>query len=92
LESPLRLSSWSRWFNEIAELRCAGFTVNKGANALGIAAVSARLENGTLRILEGKCPHLLAEAKLYCYSTDPGRRRAEILEDDNNHAHGDAAT
>jgi hypothetical protein len=31
--------------NEIAELRCAGFTVNKGINALvpGIAAVSARL-------------------------------------------------
>ena len=29
--------------NEIAELRCAGFTVNKGVNALalGIAAVSA---------------------------------------------------
>jgi hypothetical protein len=80
--------------NEIAELRCAGFTVNKGVNdlALGIAAVSARLENGTLRILPGACPRLLAEAELYCYSTDPGRRRAEIPEDDNKHALGDAAT
>jgi hypothetical protein len=74
--------------NEIAELRCAGFTVNKGVNALGIAAVSARLENGTLRILPGACPKLLGEAELYCYSTDPGRRRAEIPEDDNNHALG----
>jgi hypothetical protein len=66
--------------NEIAELLCAGFTVNKG--------VSAHLVNGTLRILEGNCPHLLAEAELYCYSTDPVRRRAEIPEDDNNHALG----
>ena len=76
--------------NEIAELRCAGFTVNKGVNALalGIAAVSARLENGTLRILDGACPHLLAEAELYCYSTDAARCRAEIPEDDNNHALG----
>jgi hypothetical protein len=31
---------------------------------------------------------VLAEAELYCYSTDPGRRRAEIPEDDNNHALG----
>jgi hypothetical protein len=64
---------------EIAELRCAGFTVNKGVNALalGIAAVSCRLENGTLRILPGACPRLLAEAELDCYSTDPGRRRAD---------------
>ncbi|HEY1859631.1 MAG TPA: hypothetical protein VGG61_04715 [Gemmataceae bacterium] len=78
--------------NEIAELHCAGFTVNKGVNALGIAAASARLETGTLRILPGACPRLLAEAELYCYSTDPGRRHAEIPEDANNHALGDAAT
>jgi hypothetical protein len=34
--------------NEIAELRCAGFAVDKSVDtlALGIAAVSARLENG----------------------------------------------
>jgi hypothetical protein len=43
-------------------------------------------------ILPGACPRLLAEAELYCYSTDPGRRRAEIPKDDNNHALGDAAT
>jgi hypothetical protein len=36
-------------------------------------------------ILPGACPRLLAEAELYCYSTDPGRR-AEIPEDDNIHA------
>src|SRR6266513_387863 len=35
---------------ERAELRCAGFVVHAGDNALrpGIAAVTARLENGTL--------------------------------------------
>ena len=39
-------------------------------------------------ILPGACPRLLAEAELYCYSTNPGRRRAEIPEDDNNHSLG----
>ena len=52
---------------DIAELRCAGFTVRRGTNAVrsGIAAVSARLQAGTLRVVEGCCPNLLAEAGLY---------------------------
>jgi hypothetical protein len=73
---------------EIDELRCAGFTVSRGKNALtpGIAAVSARLEEGTLRVLEGHCPNLLAEAELYRYSTEAEDKKAEMPIDDNNHA------
>lgn len=60
---------------EIAELRCAGFLVNKAKNAVGpgIAAVQARIHNGTLRILKGACPDLVHEAELYCYSQAPGQ-------------------
>jgi hypothetical protein len=59
-------------------------------NALrpGIAAVTARVEDGTLRILPGACPNLLAEAELYRYSTESQNRRAETPEDDTNHARG----
>lgn len=73
---------------ERCELRCAGFVVRPGNNALrpGIAAVSARLENGTLRVLAGRCPNLLAEAELYRYSADPQERNAEVPLDDHNHA------
>ena len=74
--------------SDIAELRCAGFTVRQGNNSLraGIAAVSARLHNGTLRVVEGRCPNLLAEAGLYRYSDAPTERRAEIPEDEHKHA------
>jgi hypothetical protein len=73
---------------ERCELRCAGFSVREGNNALrpGIAAVSARLENGTLRVLEGRCPNLLYEASLYRYSDDPSERHAEVPVDEHNHA------
>ncbi len=37
--------------------------------APGIAAVRARLEDGALRLLSGRCPNLLAEAGLYRYGT-----------------------
>ena len=68
-----------RWYTdpsgaaEIAELRCAGFAVSAGDNSLrlGIAAVAARLDNGTLKVLAGACPSLLREASLYRYSDDP---------------------
>ena len=55
--------------NERCELLLAGFVVREGDNALrpGIAAVSARLESGSLRVLEGRCPNLVAEAGLYRY-------------------------
>ena len=66
--------------NERSELRCAGFNVREGSNSLrpGIMAVTARLENGGLRVLEGKCPNLLAEAGLYRYGDagEPQRRDA----------------
>jgi len=83
-----------RWYadpsgaSEISELRCAGFTISKGNNALrpGIAAVTARLENHTLRVLEGTCPNLLAEAALYRYSTEREERKAETPVDEQNHA------
>ena len=64
--------------------------VRRGNNAqrLGIAALHARLEAGTLKILEGRCPNLLAEANLYRFSDDPDDRRAEAPVDDHNHALG----
>ncbi len=74
--------------NDIEELRCAGFKVRKGNNSLrpGIAAVTARMENGTLRVLEGRCPNLLAEASLYRYGEDTQAQRAETPVDEHNHA------
>jgi phage terminase large subunit len=73
---------------DITELRVAGFTVNPGRNAIrpGIAAVSARLENGTLRIVQDACPNLVGEAELYRYATESGSRRAETPQDNNDHA------
>ncbi len=74
--------------NERCELRWAGFAVREGDNALrpGIAAVSARLENGTLRVVKGCCPSLLAEAELYRYDEGPRERRGEAPVDEHNHA------
>jgi hypothetical protein len=59
---------------EICELRCAGVVVRRGDNDQrpGLAAVRARVENGTLRVVAGTCPNLLAEAGLYRY--DPQGR------------------
>ncbi|MFO0964657.1 MAG: hypothetical protein U0793_03595 [Gemmataceae bacterium] len=56
---------------EIAELQCAGFTINPGKNAvrLGISAVQSRIEAGALKILKGRCPNLLAEAGLYRWAS-----------------------
>jgi hypothetical protein len=53
---------------------------------LGIAAVAARLENGTLKVLAGACPNLLREASLYRYSDDPVDQRSETPVDAHNHA------
>jgi hypothetical protein len=73
---------------EIAELTRAGFLVRRGDNAIatGIAAVSARLQAGTLRVVEGCCPNLLAEAGLYRYGDSPTDRRGEVPVDEHNHA------
>ena len=69
-------------------LACGGFAVSAGENALrlGITAVAARLENGTLKVLAGACPNLLREASLYRYSEDPTDRRSETPVDAHNHA------
>jgi hypothetical protein len=74
--------------SERCELRRAGFTVRAGSNTLrpGIAAVSARLENGTLKVLAGCCPNLLAEAGLYRYADSAQEGRAEVPVDAHNHA------
>jgi hypothetical protein len=48
--------------------------------------VSARLEGGTLRVVEGCCPNLVAEAALYRYGDGPGDRAAEAPLDEHNHA------
>jgi hypothetical protein len=89
-----RLPRAVRWYADpsgaadICELKRAGFAVSGGKNALrpGIAAVTARLHSGRLKVLPGACPNLLAEAELYRYSTDATDRRAETPVDDNNHA------
>jgi len=64
--------------------------VNPGENAirLGITAVTRRLENGTLKVLAGRCPNLLGEAEMYRYSDDPRQAEAETPLDEHNHALG----
>jgi len=44
-------------------------------------AVRARLENGTLKVLKGRCPNLLREAGLYRWGNE-----GENPVDANNHA------
>jgi len=73
---------------EICELRCAGVKVVTGANALqlGIAAVTARIANGTLCVVPGACPNLVAEAGLYRYGDEGEYRHNENPLDEHNHA------
>jgi len=61
---------------EILELRSAGLTIRKADNDIrpGIAAVRARLEDGTLKVLTGATPNLIAEAGLYRYDSESGKR------------------
>jgi Terminase large subunit, T4likevirus-type, N-terminal/Terminase RNaseH-like domain len=76
---------------EIAELRAAGLCVRPSDNDIrpGIAAVSARLRTGRLRVLRSACPHLLREAGLYRYPTEAERRLSgENPVDEHNHALG----
>jgi hypothetical protein len=73
---------------ERCELVCAGFRVRSGRNALslGIAAVTTRLREGTLRVVRDCCPNLLYEAGLYRYAdaTESGGSEAPV--DEHNHA------
>jgi hypothetical protein len=76
---------------EIAELLASGLKVRRADNdiRMGIAAVSARLRTGRLRVHGPACPHLLDEARLYRYPT--ASERAFINEnpvDEHNHALG----
>jgi hypothetical protein len=84
-----------RWYadpagrTEIEELRCAGFVLSAGTNALraGIAAVTARIQTDRLKVHWSACPNLVAEASLYRYPR-PDERAGQ---DDNpldadNHA------
>jgi hypothetical protein len=63
---------------ETLELRKAGLVIRSGDNdkQVGIQAVRARLEEGTLKVVAGSCPNLLAEATLYRYATDPAAPRS----------------
>ena len=76
---------------EMSEFRAAGHTIRKGFNdiRLGIAAITARIRTGRLRVNPHRCPNLVAEAKLYRY---PGEGERAVLGenpvDDNNHALG----
>src|SRR6266851_1441180 len=72
---------------EIMELRCVGVVVCKGDNEKrpGIAAVRARLEDGSLRVVAGSCPNLLAESGLYRYDPE-ARGKSETPLDEHNHA------
>ena len=74
--------------NERSELRIADFQVCAGKNDLrsGIGAVNARIEAGKLRIVEGKCPNLLAESGLYRYPENGHDQDAEKPIDQDNHA------
>jgi hypothetical protein len=74
--------------SDISTMRANDYMVRKADNALrpGIAAVTARLREGTLRILQGRCPNLLAEASLYTYGKSSDARHGERPVDDHNHA------
>jgi hypothetical protein len=73
---------------ERAGLIRADFKVRAGNNAVraGIGAVAARLRAGTLRVVEGACPNLLAEAALYRYGEGQGGGACEEPGAEHNHA------
>jgi hypothetical protein len=74
---------------EIEACRAADLKVLPANNdvRLGIAAVTARLRTGRLKVLGPACPNLLAEAQLYRYPTPRERARAgENPVDAHNHA------
>ena len=84
---PLKVSIWyadPSGGGDIKAMCTAGLTVRKGTNAIrpGIAAVSARLQTGRLRILRSACPDLIREAGLYRYEADAGENPV----DEENHA------
>jgi hypothetical protein len=76
---------------EMTEFRTAGHTVRKGFNdiRLGIAAVTARIRTGRLKVNPHRCPNLVGEAKLYRYPSESERAvLGEKPIDEHNHALG----
>jgi hypothetical protein len=75
---------------EIETLRYAGFKVRQGSNEIqaGIAAVTARLRSGRLKVLRHAAPNLLAEASLYRYPGPHDDADSENPVDAHNHALG----
>ena len=76
---------------EIEELRAAGLAVRRGDNdiRLGVAALTARIRTGRLKVLSTHCPNLIAESKFYRYPTSTERTIVgENPIDDHNHALG----
>jgi hypothetical protein len=76
---------------EIQEFRRSGYVIRKGFNdiRLGIAAVSARIRTGRLKVCGHRLPNLIAEAALYRYPS--AQERVLIGErpiDSDNHALG----
>jgi hypothetical protein len=72
-------------------LRASGLVVRRGDNDIrpGIAAVTARLRTGRLKVRRDACPELLNEARLYRYPSAAERAlRGENPVDDHNHALG----
>jgi hypothetical protein len=91
------LPRWVKWFadpsgaTEIATMRRADFVIVPGHNAkqAGIAAVTARIRSGYLKVFAEACPNLIAEAELYRYpgQDEPGAGSEEPM-DEHNHALG----
>lgn len=76
---------------ELEEFRAAGHTIRKGFNdiRLGIAAITARIRTGRLRVNQLRCPNLVAEAKLYRYPSQSEKALVgENPVDEHNHALG----
>ncbi|MHB1424903.1 MAG: terminase large subunit domain-containing protein [Gemmataceae bacterium] len=74
---------------EIEELRASSLVVRRGVNDIraGIAAVTARLRTGRLKVRRDACPKLLSEARLYRYPTAAERvLSGENPVDEHNHA------
>ncbi len=74
---------------EIEELRASNLVVRRGDNDIraGIAAVTARLRTGRLKVSRAACPELLTESRLYRYPSAAERAVCgENPVDDHNHA------
>jgi Terminase large subunit, T4likevirus-type, N-terminal/Terminase RNaseH-like domain len=74
---------------ETEELRSAGLAVRQGDNdiAAGIAAVTARIRTGRLRVCQDACPNLVRESRHYRYpSSDERAVVGENPIDRDNHA------